>query len=122
MRPLFMPKCVVTTPYFDWGNDGHPRTQWHETIIYEVLANSRCTREKRWCSIKRVDPRRKEGRLYKDLPTRRKHRLGQTMLSTDAIEDAKLRYSVVLPSKCSSWESASALVLWIVPSRCSGGE
>jgi isoamylase len=32
----FMPKCVVTTPYFDWGNDRHPRTQWHETIIYEV--------------------------------------------------------------------------------------
>jgi isoamylase len=31
-----MPKCVVTTPYFDWGNDRHPRTQWHETIIYEV--------------------------------------------------------------------------------------
>ena len=33
---VFMPKCVVTTPYFDWGNDRHPRTQWHETIIYEV--------------------------------------------------------------------------------------
>jgi isoamylase len=32
----FMPKCVVTTPYFDWGNDRHPHTQWHETIIYEV--------------------------------------------------------------------------------------
>jgi glycogen operon protein len=32
----FMPKCVVTTPYFNWGNDRHPRTQWHETIIYEV--------------------------------------------------------------------------------------
>ena len=32
----FMPKCVVTTPYFDWGNDRHPRTQWHETIIYEL--------------------------------------------------------------------------------------
>ena len=32
----FIPKCVVTTPYFDWGNDRHPRTQWHETIIYEV--------------------------------------------------------------------------------------
>jgi glycogen operon protein len=31
-----MPKCVVTTPYFNWGNDRHPRTQWHETIIYEV--------------------------------------------------------------------------------------
>jgi isoamylase len=32
----FMPKCVVTMPYFNWGNDRHPRTQWHETIIYEV--------------------------------------------------------------------------------------
>jgi isoamylase len=32
----YMPKCVVTMPYFDWGNDRHPRTQWHETIIYEV--------------------------------------------------------------------------------------
>ena len=32
----FMPKSVVITPYFDWGNDRHPRTQWHETIIYEA--------------------------------------------------------------------------------------
>jgi isoamylase len=32
----YMPKSVVTTPYFDWGNDRHPRTQWHDTIIYEV--------------------------------------------------------------------------------------
>jgi isoamylase len=32
----FMPKCVVTTPYFDWGNDRHPRIPSHETIIYEV--------------------------------------------------------------------------------------
>ncbi|HXV83887.1 MAG TPA: glycogen debranching protein GlgX [Candidatus Binatia bacterium] len=32
----FMPKCVVINPYFDWGNDRHPRTQWHETIVYEV--------------------------------------------------------------------------------------
>jgi isoamylase len=32
----FMPKCVVTTPYFDWGNDRHPRTQWNDTIIYEA--------------------------------------------------------------------------------------
>ena len=31
-----MPKCVVTTPYFDWGNDRHPHTQWNETIIYET--------------------------------------------------------------------------------------
>ncbi len=32
----FMPKSVVTNPYFDWGNDRHPRTPWHETVIYEV--------------------------------------------------------------------------------------
>ncbi len=31
-----MPKSVVINPYFDWGNDRHPRTPWHETIIYEV--------------------------------------------------------------------------------------
>jgi isoamylase len=32
----YMPKCVVTLPYFDWSDDRHPRTQWHETIIYEA--------------------------------------------------------------------------------------
>jgi isoamylase len=32
----FMPKCVVTNPFFDWGNDRHPRTPWHKTIIYET--------------------------------------------------------------------------------------
>jgi len=32
----FMPKSVVITPYFDWGNDRLPRRPWHETIIYEV--------------------------------------------------------------------------------------
>jgi isoamylase len=32
----FMPKSVVANPYFDWGNDRHPRTPWHKTIIYEV--------------------------------------------------------------------------------------
>jgi glycogen operon protein len=32
----FMPKSVVTSPYFNWGNDRNPRTPWHETIIYEV--------------------------------------------------------------------------------------
>jgi glycogen operon protein len=31
-----MPKSVVTNPYFDWGNDRHPRTRWHQTIIYEM--------------------------------------------------------------------------------------
>jgi glycogen operon protein len=32
----FMPKSVVINPYFDWGNDRHPRTRWHDTVIYEV--------------------------------------------------------------------------------------
>jgi len=32
----FMPKSVVTDPSFDWGDDRHPETPWHETIIYEV--------------------------------------------------------------------------------------
>jgi isoamylase len=32
----FMPKSVVINPYFDWSNDRHPRTRWHEAIIYEV--------------------------------------------------------------------------------------
>jgi isoamylase len=32
----YMPKSVVVIPYFDWGDDRHPRTPWHETIIYET--------------------------------------------------------------------------------------
>ncbi|MDX1657695.1 MAG: glycogen debranching protein GlgX [Nitriliruptorales bacterium] len=32
----YVPRCVVTNPYFDWGDDRHPRTPWHETVIYEV--------------------------------------------------------------------------------------
>jgi len=32
----FMPKSVVSTPWFDWGNDRYPRRPWHETVIYEV--------------------------------------------------------------------------------------
>jgi isoamylase len=31
-----VPRCVVTSPYFDWGNDRHPRRPWHETVIYEA--------------------------------------------------------------------------------------
>ncbi|MCU1380213.1 MAG: isoamylase [Acidimicrobiales bacterium] len=31
-----VPKAVVTSPFFDWANDRHPRTPWHETIVYEV--------------------------------------------------------------------------------------
>src|ERR1017187_4265219 len=32
----FMPRNVVTNPYFDWGNDRQPRTPYHETVIYEA--------------------------------------------------------------------------------------
>jgi isoamylase len=32
----FMPKSIVTTPFFDWGNDRSPRTPLHETVIYET--------------------------------------------------------------------------------------
>jgi isoamylase len=31
-----MPKCVVTNPYFDWGNDRPPARPYHETVIYEA--------------------------------------------------------------------------------------
>jgi glycogen operon protein len=32
----FMPKNVVTNPFFDWGNDRPPRVPYHETVIYEA--------------------------------------------------------------------------------------
>jgi isoamylase len=32
----FIPKSVVINPFFDWGNDHHPRTPWHRTIVYEA--------------------------------------------------------------------------------------
>ena len=31
-----MPKAVVTSPFFDWDNDRHPRTPWNESVVYEV--------------------------------------------------------------------------------------
>src|SRR5579885_3076482 len=31
-----LPKCVVIDPAFSWGNDVHPRTPWHKTLIYEM--------------------------------------------------------------------------------------
>ncbi|MGN6600409.1 MAG: glycogen debranching protein GlgX [Actinomycetes bacterium] len=31
-----MPKSVVVNPYFDWQEDRHPRTPYHETVIYEA--------------------------------------------------------------------------------------
>ena len=32
----FMPRCVVTNPYFDWSDDRAPRHPWHDTVVYEV--------------------------------------------------------------------------------------
>jgi isoamylase len=32
----FMPRSVVVSPFFDWGNDHHPDIPWHETVIYET--------------------------------------------------------------------------------------
>jgi isoamylase len=32
----FMPKAVVTNPYFDWGNDRQPDTPYHHSVIYEA--------------------------------------------------------------------------------------
>jgi isoamylase len=31
-----MPKAIVVSPYFDWGNDRLPRTSLHRTVIYET--------------------------------------------------------------------------------------
>ena len=32
----FAPLAVVVDPAFTWGNDQHPRTPWHKTILYEL--------------------------------------------------------------------------------------
>ncbi|MDQ3304928.1 MAG: glycogen debranching protein GlgX [Actinomycetota bacterium] len=32
----YVGKSVVPIPYFDWAHDRHPRTPWHETVVYEV--------------------------------------------------------------------------------------
>ncbi|HEX2225148.1 MAG TPA: glycogen debranching protein GlgX, partial [Thermoanaerobaculia bacterium] len=32
----YMPRSVVTSPYFDWGRDRPPRIPAHETVIYEM--------------------------------------------------------------------------------------
>ena len=32
----FVPKSVVTNPWFDWNGDHPPRTPMHDTVIYEV--------------------------------------------------------------------------------------
>jgi len=32
----FVPKAVVTNPYFDWGVDRPPCIPWYDTVVYEV--------------------------------------------------------------------------------------
>jgi isoamylase len=32
----FVPKAVVTNPFFDWGVDRPPSIPWHETVVYET--------------------------------------------------------------------------------------
>ena len=32
----FAPLAAVLDPAFEWGGDEHPRTPWHETVIYEL--------------------------------------------------------------------------------------
>ncbi|MGH8814256.1 MAG: glycogen debranching protein GlgX, partial [Advenella sp.] len=32
----FMPKCIVSQPFFDWAGDRLPQRPWHETVIYEL--------------------------------------------------------------------------------------
>jgi len=32
----FVPRSVVIDPSFDWGDDRHPDTPWHATVIYEL--------------------------------------------------------------------------------------
>ncbi len=32
----FVPRSIVTNPWFDWAHDRPPRTPWHKTIIYEL--------------------------------------------------------------------------------------
>ena len=31
-----VPKCIVANPFFDWGDDRHPRIRENESIIYET--------------------------------------------------------------------------------------
>ncbi|UJR83740.1 glycogen debranching protein GlgX [Sandaracinus amylolyticus] len=32
----FVPRSVVTHPFFDWGHDRPPRVPWHDTVLYEL--------------------------------------------------------------------------------------
>ena len=33
--PPFVPRSVVTNPWFEWGDDRQLRIPWHETVLYE---------------------------------------------------------------------------------------
>ncbi len=33
---LFVPRSVVVSPFFDWGDDRPPRVPWEDTIVYEL--------------------------------------------------------------------------------------
>jgi isoamylase len=33
---IHAPKSMVISPFFDWADDRHPRTPYHETVIYEA--------------------------------------------------------------------------------------
>jgi glycogen operon protein len=32
----FMPRAVVTNPWFEWGDDHQLRRPWHDTVVYEL--------------------------------------------------------------------------------------
>jgi len=32
----FLPRCVVTNPFFDWEGDRPPKTPWSQSVIYEL--------------------------------------------------------------------------------------
>jgi isoamylase len=32
----YIPKSVVINPFFDWGQDRNPKTEWHRTVVYET--------------------------------------------------------------------------------------
>jgi isoamylase len=40
----YVPKSVVTNPFFDWANDRPPRVPFHESVIYELHVKGFTTR------------------------------------------------------------------------------
>jgi glycogen operon protein len=49
----FVPRSVVTNPWFEWGDDHLLRTPWHETVLYSSTSRvSRCAtrRSRRSCA------------------------------------------------------------------------